>query len=182
VDEGRRQYERQLGFFGRVDLEQVHNLVAWREHLPWLEREREEGRIRLLGVTHYSAGALDELERALRTGRFDTLQIPLNPAERAAERRLLPLAEELGVRVLVMRPFGGTGAPLLRPDPGEDALARRGRRRSSSGRSRICGSTSCSRRPPGPSEPRGTPGPGRRRGCRPRSVSSWSDWPGASPG
>jgi aryl-alcohol dehydrogenase-like predicted oxidoreductase len=100
----------------------VHNLLAWEEHLPWLEREREEGRIRLLGVTHYSAGALDELERALRTGRFDTLQVPLNPAERAAERRLLPLAEELGVSVLVMRPFGGTGAPLCRRDPGRDAL------------------------------------------------------------
>jgi diketogulonate reductase-like aldo/keto reductase len=121
-DEGRLQYERQLSFFGQVDLEQVHNLVAWQEHLPWLEREREEGRIGLLGVTHYSSGALDELDRALRTGRFDTLQVPLNPAERAAERRLLPLAEELGVPVLVMRPFGGTGAPLVRRDPGEDAL------------------------------------------------------------
>lgn len=122
-DEGTRQYERQLSVFGRVDLEQVHNLVAWKQHLPWLEREREEGRIRLLGVTHYSSGALDELERALRTGRFDTLQVPLNPAERAAERRLLPLAQELDVSVLVMRPFGGTGAPLVRRDPGDDALA-----------------------------------------------------------
>jgi len=122
VEEGRHQYEWQLGIFGRVDVQQVHNLVAWQEHLPWLEREREEGRIRLLGVTHYSPGALGELERALRTGRFDTLQIPLNPGEREAERRLLPLAEELGVSVLVMRPFGGTGAPLVRRDPGAEAL------------------------------------------------------------
>jgi len=122
VEEGRHQYEWQLGIFGRVDVQQVHNLVAWQEHLPWLEREREEGRIRLLGVTHYSPGALGELERALRTERFDTLQIPLNPGEREAERRLLPLAEELGVSVLVMRPFGGTGAPLVRRDPGAEAL------------------------------------------------------------
>ena len=58
----------------------MHNLVAWEEHLPWLETEREAGRIGRLGVTHYAASAFGELERALRTGRFETLQIPLQPA------------------------------------------------------------------------------------------------------
>ncbi len=122
VDEGKRQLERQLGFFGRVEVEQVHNLVAWEEHLPWLEREREEGRIRLLGVTHYSPSAFEELERALRTGRFDTVQIPLNPAERECERRLLPLAAERGIAVVVMRPLGGAGSRLVRATPSAGAL------------------------------------------------------------
>lgn len=123
VREGRAQYDAQRRFFGRVELEQVHNLVAWREQLQWLEEEREAGRIDRLGVTHYSPGAFGELERALRTGAFQTVQIPLNPAEREAERRILPLAEELGVAVLVMRPLGGTGAPLLRRAPDAGALA-----------------------------------------------------------
>lgn len=123
VDEGRVQYQAQRRFFGRVDVEQVHNLVGWKEHLPWLEEERAAGRIDRLGVTHWSAGASVELERALRTGRFDTVQLPLNPREREAEKRLLPLAEELGIAVIVMRPFGGTGAPLLRRTPSRDALA-----------------------------------------------------------
>ena len=114
VDEGKRQLERQVRFFGRVEIEQVHNLVAWEEHLPWLEREREEGRVRLLGVTHYSSSAFDELERALRTGCFDTVQLPLSPAERECERRLLPLAVELGIAVIVMRPLGGAGSRLVR--------------------------------------------------------------------
>jgi diketogulonate reductase-like aldo/keto reductase len=122
AEDGRHQYEAQRRFFGRVEVEQVHNLVSWREHLPWLEAEREEGRIDRVGVTHYSAGAFDELERALRTGRFDTVQVPLNPAERECERRILPLAEELGIAVIVMRPLGGTGAPLVRRDPGVHAL------------------------------------------------------------
>ena len=121
-DEGRRQYAAQRRFFGRVELEQVHNLVAWAEHLAWLEEEHEANRIDRLGVTHYSAGAFDELERALRTRRFDTVQVPLNPGEREAERRILPLAEELGIAVLVMRPLGGTGAPLLRRAPDAGAL------------------------------------------------------------
>jgi len=115
--DGRRQYEAQRRFFGRVEIEQVHNLVAWEEHLPWLEAEREAGRIDRIGVTHWSAGSFAELERALRSSRFDTVQLPLSVGEREAEQRLLPLAEELGVAVIVMRPLGGTGAPLLRPSP-----------------------------------------------------------------
>ena len=123
VEEGERQYETQRGFFGRVEIEQVHNLVAWEEHLPWLEAERDAGNIDRIGVTHWSAGSFAELEQALRSGRFDTVQAPLNPDEREAERRLLPLAEELGAAVIVMRPFGGTGAPLLRRSPSDEDLA-----------------------------------------------------------
>ena len=122
VEEGRGQYEAQRRSFGRVEIEQVHNLVAWREHLTWLERERDEGQIDRIGLTHWSAGAFDELERALETGRFDTVQIPLHPLERECERRILPLAAERGIAVIVMRPLGGTGAPLLRRDPGAAAL------------------------------------------------------------
>jgi diketogulonate reductase-like aldo/keto reductase len=123
VDEGRAQLEAQLGWFGRVDVEQIHNLVSWREQLKWLDGEREAGRIGALGVTHYDESAFGELERALRTGRFDSVQVPLNPLQRRCESRILPLAEELGIAVIVMRPLGGTGAPLLRRDPGREALA-----------------------------------------------------------
>jgi diketogulonate reductase-like aldo/keto reductase len=122
VEEGRRQYEAQRRWFGRVEVEQVHNLVAWREHLPWLECERDEGRVDRIGVTHYASSALGELEQALATGRFDAVQIPLNPFQRESERRILPLAEDLGVAVIVMEPFGGTGAPLLRRPPPPEAL------------------------------------------------------------
>ncbi len=106
VGDGRAQYRRQLEWYGRVEVEQVHNLVAWEEHLGWLEAERAEGRVGLLGVTHYDPRAFAELERALRTGRFQALQVPYNPRERACEQRLLPLAAELGVAVLAMRPLG----------------------------------------------------------------------------
>lgn len=122
VAEGRRQYEAQRRFFGRVEVEQVHNLVLWREHLSWLEAEREAGRVDSLGVTHYQAQAFGELEEALRTGRFDTVQVPLNPLERECEERILPLAAELGVAVIAMRPLGGPRRGLLERDPGPAAL------------------------------------------------------------
>lgn len=122
VREGRAQYAAQRDWFGRVEIEQVHNLVAWREHLVWLEEERGAGRVDRLGVTHYDPSAFGELERALRTRRFDTVQIPLNPLERDCEHRILPLAEELGVATIVMRPLGGPRASLMGRDPGAEAL------------------------------------------------------------
>lgn len=120
VEDGRAHFARQLEWFGRVEIEQVHNLVSWREHLPWLEAERGAGRVTRLGVTHYSPSAFGELEEALATRRFEVLQVPLNPRERDCEQRLLPLAEELGVAVIVMRPLG-EGA-LVRREPPPAAL------------------------------------------------------------
>ncbi len=121
AEDARRQLASQLASFGHVEIEQVHNLVAWEQHLPWLEAEREAGRVGKLGVTHYSPSAFGELARALRTGRFQTLQIPLNPRERTAERELLPLAVELGVAVVVMEPFGS--GSLLGRTPKPEQLA-----------------------------------------------------------
>jgi diketogulonate reductase-like aldo/keto reductase len=121
VTEGRAQFENQLRWFGRVEVEQVHNLVAWQDHLPWLEEERGAGRIDRLGVTHWQPSAFDELARALRTGRFSVLQVPFNPLERECERELLPLAAERGVAVIAMRPLGDKSR-LPHPPPAE-ALA-----------------------------------------------------------
>jgi aryl-alcohol dehydrogenase-like predicted oxidoreductase len=120
--EARDQAERALRFFGdRIDLYQVHNLVAWRDQLRLLEAIRDDGRVSAIGATHYSASAFDELEEVMRSGRITAVQVPYNPVEREVERRVLPLAEELGMGVVVMRPFAQRG--LLRRTPPEGALA-----------------------------------------------------------
>lgn len=123
LEEGAAQFRDQLIWFGRVELEQIHNLVLWREHLAWIERERDAGTIDRIGVTHYAPSSFDELGEALRTRRFDAIQLPYNPWEREAERELLPLAAELGVAVIAMRPLGGSGSAGRRHSPGEEALA-----------------------------------------------------------
>ena len=107
ASEGQQQINRAFAFFGgSIDLYQVHNLVKWSDHLPMLERLRDEGRIRAIGATHYSASAFEELKYVMQTGRISAIQIPYNPVERDVERRILPLADELDLGVVVMRPFG----------------------------------------------------------------------------
>ena len=89
----------------RVDLMQIHNLVDWRTHLATLRSWKQAGRIRYLGVTHYTASAYDELERVLRGEALDFVQLNYSLGEREAERRILPLARDRGIAVLVNRPF-----------------------------------------------------------------------------
>jgi aryl-alcohol dehydrogenase-like predicted oxidoreductase len=91
---------------------QVHNLLDWRTQLPSLRELKREGRIRYLGVTHYTASGYDELERVMRAEALDFVQLNYALDDRAAEARLLPLAADRGMAVLVNRPFGGGG--LLR--------------------------------------------------------------------
>ena len=95
-----------------IDLMQVHNLLNWRTHLQTLRELKAAGRIRYIGITHYNAGAYDELAAVMRAEHFDFLQINYSLDEREAERRILPLAAERGMAVLINRPFGGGG--LLR--------------------------------------------------------------------
>jgi aryl-alcohol dehydrogenase-like predicted oxidoreductase len=120
--EGRRQATRALGFFGdRIDLYQLHNLVNWREHLPMLEALEKEGKVGATGATHYSPSAFNELEVVMKTGRITAIQVPYNPLEREVEARILPLAADLGLGVVLMRPYG-EGA-LVRTSPPASELA-----------------------------------------------------------
>jgi diketogulonate reductase-like aldo/keto reductase len=96
----------------RIDLMQVHNLVDWRTQLATLRAWKREGRIRYIGITHYTPSAYAELESVMRAEKPDFVQLDYSLDDRAAEQRLLPLAADLGAAVIVNRPFGGGG--LLR--------------------------------------------------------------------
>jgi aryl-alcohol dehydrogenase-like predicted oxidoreductase len=97
----------------RIDLMQVHNLVDWKTHLATLRAWKKQGRVRYIGITHYTASAYGEVEAVLRAEKqLDFLQINYSLDARDAEHRLLPLAADLGIAVIVNMPFGGGG--LLR--------------------------------------------------------------------
>jgi aryl-alcohol dehydrogenase-like predicted oxidoreductase len=118
--EQRAQVGAALGWFGgRVDLYQVHNLTGWRSALDLLEAQGDA--VRVIGATQYSDGAFRDLAAVMRSGRIGAIQIPYNPHQRVVEREILPLAEQLGLGVVVMRPFG-EGA-LLRRAPSQSQLA-----------------------------------------------------------
>jgi diketogulonate reductase-like aldo/keto reductase len=110
-DAGAAQMEQSLRRLRtrRLDLMQIHNLLDWQTHLRTLRAWKQTGRIRYLGVTHYTAGAYDELERVLRREPLDFVQVNYSVGEREAERRILPLARERGIAVLVNRPFAEGG-------------------------------------------------------------------------
>ena len=123
--DGAEQLSRAAGWYGgRVDLMQIHNLVGWRAQLPMLEAARDRGLVGLIGATHYSPAAFDELAEVMGTGRIDAVQVPYNPAHREVERMILPLADELGLGVLLMRPLGEGQLMRRPPSPAELAPLR----------------------------------------------------------
>jgi aryl-alcohol dehydrogenase-like predicted oxidoreductase len=91
----------------QLDLMQVHNLVDVQTHLATLRQWKEQGRIRYIGITHYESGAFGEVEKIMRSEKLDFVQINYSIMEREAEERVLPLAQERGIAVIVNRPFGG---------------------------------------------------------------------------
>ncbi|MDP2440419.1 aldo/keto reductase [Rhodoferax sp.] len=123
VGRGAAQMEASRAFWGvpRFDLLQVHNLLAWQEHLPRLLAMKAAGRLRYVGISTSEGRRHGELERILRTQPIDFVQLTYNLLDREAEQRLLPLAQERRIAVIVNRPFrqGGLLDQLRRhPLPG----------------------------------------------------------------
>ena len=115
--QGAAQLARAVDWYGgRVDLMQIHNLVSWPAHLTMLEAARDRGQVGLIGATHYSAAAFGELAELMKAGRIEVIQVPYNPVQREVERTILPLAGDLGLGVLLMRPLGE--GQLMRRPPG----------------------------------------------------------------
>ena len=106
-DAGIAQMEQSFRRFrtDRIDLMQIHNLVDWETHLPTLREWKAAGRFRYLGITHYTSSALPDLARVLEQAPFDFVQLAYSIGVRDAEQRVLPLAAERGVAVLVNRPY-----------------------------------------------------------------------------
>ena len=107
--QGKAQMKTSLERFrsDRIELMQIHNLVDWRTHLPVLRDWKAAGTLRYVGITHYTNAALDDLAAVIEAEPIDFVQCAYSVGVRAAERRLLPLAAERGVAVIVNRPYEG---------------------------------------------------------------------------
>lgn len=110
-DDGIRQMETSFKRLRtpRMDLMQIHNLLDWQTHLKTLRAWKEQGKVRYIGITHYTESAYDDLAQVLKQEDLDFVQFNYSIAEREAEQRLLPLAQERRVAVLVNRPFARAG-------------------------------------------------------------------------
>src|SRR5262249_15164093 len=106
-DRGQAQIEESMRLLKtpRLDLLQIHNLVDWRTTLPTMRSLRDQGKVRYLGITHYTVQSHADLEAALTAESFDFVQFNYSMGERAAEQRLLPFCQERGIAVLINRPF-----------------------------------------------------------------------------
>jgi aryl-alcohol dehydrogenase-like predicted oxidoreductase len=104
---GTEQIEASRRFWGvpRFDLLQVHNLLAWEEHLPQLFAMKSAGRVRYVGITTSEGRRHAEIEKVMRSQPIDFVQISYNLLDREVEQRILPLARERGIGVIVNRPF-----------------------------------------------------------------------------
>jgi len=98
---------RRLWGVPKFDLLQVHNLLSWEEHLPTLFAMKAQGRLRYVGVTTSHGRRHDDLERIMRAQPIDFIQVTYNVASREVEARILPLARERNIAVIVNRPFEG---------------------------------------------------------------------------
>jgi diketogulonate reductase-like aldo/keto reductase len=110
-EEGIAQMEQSFNLLRTdcIDLMQIHNLLDWQTHLPTLREWKAQGRIRYIGITHYTPSAYDEVEAVLKAEQLDFLQINYALDDRGVEKRILPLCRERGVAVICNRPFGGGG-------------------------------------------------------------------------
>jgi aryl-alcohol dehydrogenase-like predicted oxidoreductase len=116
--EAERQIDASLEFFGgHVEVFQVHNLREWRTRLDQLEARRDRGQLDIVAATPWQPSAFDELDTVMRTGRIAAIQVPYNPHEREVEQRIFPLAQELGIGVILMRPFAAGGLVGRSPKP-----------------------------------------------------------------
>ena len=104
---GAAQIEASRALWGtaRFDLMQVHNLLAWQDHLPRLLEMKAAGRLRHVGITTSEGRRHAEIERVMRTQPIDFVQITYNLLDREVEQRILPLAQERGIAVIANRPF-----------------------------------------------------------------------------
>lgn len=105
--DGPEQIEQSRRYWGvpRFDLLQVHNLVNWQEHLKTLRAMKDAGRLRYVGITTSESRRHDLFEEVMRTEPLDFVQLTYNIVDREAEQRLLPLAQDRGMAVIVNRPF-----------------------------------------------------------------------------
>ena len=108
---GKDQIQRSMDLMQAkpLDLLQIHNLLDWKTHMSTLKDMKASGKIRYIGITHYHQGGYPEMERIMKKEDIDFIQINYNLAVRNAADRILPLAANKGIAVLINRPYeGGT--------------------------------------------------------------------------